>query len=174
MMTDEQLIERYQDSRCAAAFESLHNRYDRLLWKYLRRKTGDEALADDLLQQTWTNLHERCHQFKRDKTFRPWLFSIAANLAIDHFRVVGSKRTASLEHDPVAPAEEAGDTTHAIERALALVASLPEDDRVVMTLIYSQGLTFVEAARFLGIPLGTVKTQVSRSLKFIRRRLCEI
>jgi RNA polymerase sigma-70 factor (ECF subfamily) len=182
--TDEQLLSRVRHSGDILAFEQLVHRYERPLFRYLLRYLHDASLADDILQATLLRLYQRCDTYIENRPVRPWLYSIATHLAVDALRSKARHATTSLdavhgddEHEErvlrnlleitaPSPLEE----LEIDERAQWIrkeVQRLPERLRIVVLLIYFEGLTFHEVAEVLQLPLGTVKTRVHAALKIL-------
>ncbi|MBL9122858.1 MAG: sigma-70 family RNA polymerase sigma factor [Planctomycetaceae bacterium] len=176
--TDEELIAIYKRSGERRAFDELVHRYERELYSYLRRYLGDATLAEDAFQTTFLQVHLKCDQFEEGRKFRPWLYTIATNQAIDTQRRNKRHKLVSLDRrqgrdggddlgalldllttKESGPAGEVESTERAnwIRRA---VSELPETLRAAVTLIYYQGMRYREAADVLGIPVGTVKSRL--------------
>ena len=85
-LTDEQLLLDYRTRGDGDAFAELVRRYERELYCYLRQYLGDPAMAEDVFQTTFLQLHLKCDQFKTGLKLRPWLYRIATNQAIDTVR----------------------------------------------------------------------------------------
>lgn len=179
--SDEQLLLRYRDEHDRAAFEELVHRYEKELYSYLRRYLGDPTLAEDVFQATFLQVHLKCDQFEADKKFRPWLYTIATNQAIDAQRRNKRHRSVSLDRQHSEGDQEVGalidllvnqaaapsSAMEAAERrdwVREAVAALPETLRSAVTLIYYQGLKYREAAEVLGIPVGTVKSRLHSAI----------
>lgn len=94
---DEDLIRQYQQSGDRGLFEVLMRRYQRELYSYLRRYLGDAEMAEDAFQGTFLQVHLKCDQFDAERRFRPWLYAIATNQAIDVQRRNKRHRMASLD-----------------------------------------------------------------------------
>ncbi|MEM9364405.1 MAG: sigma-70 family RNA polymerase sigma factor [Planctomycetota bacterium] len=176
--TDEALLARYRESGDRALFEVLMRRYEREIYAYLRRYIGSAEMAEDAFQGTFLQVHLKCTQFDSQRRFRPWLYAIATNQAIDvqrrnkRHRMVSLDRTASNQDDerggswseklvgscddPLAAAsrEENGRWVH------EAVSSLGQPMQQVIELVYYRGLKYREAADILGIPVGTVKSRL--------------
>jgi RNA polymerase sigma-70 factor (ECF subfamily) len=176
-LTDEQLLLRYRDQHQRAAFDELVHRYEKELFSYLRRYLGDAGMAEDVFQATFLQVHLKCDQFEADKKFRPWLYTIATNQAIDAQRRNKRHRMVSLDRQNREDSEDVGSLVdllvnqqagptaqmEAAERQewiRSAVASLPETLRNVVMLIFYQGMKYREAADVLGIPVGTVKSRM--------------
>jgi RNA polymerase sigma-70 factor, ECF subfamily len=176
--TDEALFARVRNDDDAAAFETLVRRYERELFAYLRRFLGDAWLAEDVFQSTFLAVHRKRAKYVEGRPFRPWLYAIATNQAIDTQRRNRRHRMASLDRAirdgdgsfaaSVADDHPTGDDTVAQRDAeawmLAAIERLPEPLRRTLALVYRSGLKHREAAAALGIPVGTVKSRVNTAI----------
>jgi RNA polymerase sigma-70 factor (ECF subfamily) len=176
--TDEALFARVRNDDDAAAFETLVHRYERELFAYLRRFLGDAGLAEDVFQSTFLAVHRKRTKYVEGRPFRPWLYAIATNQAIDTQRRNRRHRMASLDRAirdgdgsfaaSVADDHPTGDDTVAQRDAeawmLAAIDRLPEPLRRTLALVYRSGLKHREAAAALGIPVGTVKSRVNTAI----------
>ena len=103
--SDESLIAQYRQTGDRSLFETLIGRYEREIYSYLRRYIGNAEMAEDAFQGTFLQVHLKCHQFDSDRRFRPWLYAIATNQAIDvqrrnkRHRMVSLDRSCSSESD---------------------------------------------------------------------------
>lgn len=176
--TDEELLLEYRDRGNREAFERLVHRYERELYNYLRHYLGDAQMADDAFQTTFLQVHLKCDTFEPDRKFRPWLYTVATNQAIDAQRRNRRHRMVSLDRrfgaesgDDVTAlvnlldAQEVDplDQLEADERARVVrdaVDRLPDALREVIALVYYQGMKYREAADVLSIPVGTVKSRL--------------
>jgi RNA polymerase sigma-70 factor (ECF subfamily) len=135
------------------------------------------AEAEDLASIVWIEVATGIHRFEgSEHDFRRWLFTIAARRRIDDIRAIQRRRRDAERHVPradelTAPsASDVGDRTFALDRALALVASLPEDQREAVTLRVIGDLNVSDVAAIMGRREGTVRVLVHRGLK----RLAEL
>jgi RNA polymerase sigma-70 factor (ECF subfamily) len=96
-LSDEQLVEAYLKDRRPDHFETLMRRYERELYTFLRRFLGNAQHAEDVFQGTFLSVHLRIEQFEPGKRFRPWLYAIASNKAIDFMRRNKRHQMASLD-----------------------------------------------------------------------------
>jgi RNA polymerase sigma-70 factor (ECF subfamily) len=182
-LTDEELLARYRAGGDRVAFETLVQRYERELYSYLRRYIGDATLAEDAFQATFLQVHLKKGQFDPERRFRPWLYTIATNQAIDAQRRNKRHRMVSLDRRNQADAEgdEVGSLLQLLESRepgassnldqeerqawiRQSVDSLPEQLRSALVLVYYQGMKYREAAEVLGIPVGTVKSRMHTAL----------
>lgn len=178
--TDEQLLLRYRETGSEQLFAVLVRRYERELYSYLRRYLGDAELAEDAFQATFLQLHLKCDQFEPGRSLRPWLYMIATHKAIDLQRRNRRHRLVSLNGN-VAGNDEPGQLmdmlvgrepspmtqVHSSERGdwvTETLESLPEHLRLVVHLVYYQGLKYREAAEVLSIPVGTVKSRLHAAI----------
>jgi RNA polymerase sigma-70 factor (ECF subfamily) len=178
--TDEELIGRFRAGDDAAAFESLVHRYERELFSYLRRYLGSAEMAEDVFQATFLQVHLKRENFEDGRRFRPWLYTIATNQAIDAQRRNRRHRMVSLDHrtggeddvgalvEMLAGRDVTADRKMEEEEAKhwvrAAVEELPEPLKAALILVYHQGMKYREAADVLGIPVGTVKSRLHAAL----------
>ena len=179
--TDEQLLVRYRDNGDVNAFETLVHRYEKPLHRYLLRFLHSAALADEVTQASFLRLHQKRKLFDDQRRVKPWLYNIATHLAIDALRAEGRQHAASLDAMQSVGDDDVGTLLNLLqstspspieeleigERAKWIreaVNKLPSNLRVVVLLVYFQGLTFHEAAETLHWPLGTVKSRVHQAL----------
>jgi RNA polymerase sigma-70 factor (ECF subfamily) len=180
--SDEQLLLDYRRCGDGRLFEMLVHRYERELYSYLRRYLGDAALAEDAFQATFLQVHLKRDQFEEGRKFRPWLYTIATNQAIDAQRRNRRHRVASLDRKSAGAGEASvgsllqllfsreTDAAANFEReeqrewVRKNVRRLPEQYRKAVILVYYQGLKYREAAEVLGIPVGTVKSRLHTAL----------
>lgn len=179
--TDEELLLAYRENSEIEAFDTLVARYERELYSYLRRYVGSEAVAEDVFQQTFMQVHLKCDQFAEGRRFRPWLYTIATNQAIDHQRRNKRHRMVSLDRGRRSSDDEGGslgetlisssiepvaevDANEQQEAVRNAVAQLPEPYQQVVLLVYFQQMKYREAAEVLGIPVGTVKSRLHSAI----------
>lgn len=148
------------------AFAQLVRAHQQHVWRFLRRLLGDDALAEDVTQETFVRVYTRLSTFTFEAKFSTWVFQIARNAGIDELR---KRQRQSKLHDLLSRRH-----THvpppdvAVELQLALDC-LPDDQRAALLLVEVFGLRYREAAEVLGIPAGTVKSRVHHA----RERLHE-
>jgi RNA polymerase sigma-70 factor, ECF subfamily len=179
-LSDEELLRRCRRNEDAAAFESLVHRYEQELFSYLRRYLGNAEMAEDVFQATFLQVHLKREQFEEGRRFRPWLYTIATNQAIDAQRRNRRHRMVSLDHrtggeDDVGSlvemlagngrtADEQMEVAEARDWVRSAVDDLPESLKSALMLVYHQGMKYREAADVLGIPVGTVKSRLHAAL----------
>jgi RNA polymerase sigma-70 factor (ECF subfamily) len=172
---DDSLLERFLEGD-GDALESLIKRYEKPLYAYLARVTGDRHLAEDVFQETFLRVAKEAARFDRKRKFKPWLYSIATRLAIDGLR----KKTVRSEVPLEAPEGGAGlvegiaggargpleeaEKKEEVERLHEAMARLTEVERAVALMHFREGLTLLEISEALDIPLGTVKSRLHAAL----------
>ena len=92
--TDEVLLSRYRDEGLTADFDVLVHRYERELYRYLVRYTGDAALAEDVFQNTFLQVHLKRGLYEDGRPVRPWLYSIATKPSTPSARPGATPRSA--------------------------------------------------------------------------------
>jgi RNA polymerase sigma-70 factor (ECF subfamily) len=178
-VSDEELLRRCRAEGDSKAFESLVHRYEHELFSYLRRYLGSAEMAEDVFQATFLQVHLKKEHFEDGRRFRPWLYTIATNQAIDAQRRNRRHRMASLDSrsggddvgslvEMLAGAGRTADEQLEDAEARAWVRSavddLPETLKSALVLVYHQGMKYREAADVLGIPVGTVKSRLNAAL----------
>jgi len=167
------LMVRYQggDTR---AFEELYEVLSPQLGRYLRSLARDASLADDLLQETFLQIHRARHSYMPSRPVRPWAYAIARHVFLmsrrSRYRRAKHETTAVVElPDAPIPPEVAdlGDRDE-VRRALARVA---DDHREALVLHHILGLSFREVGRVLGISEGAAKVRAHRGIVTMRRIL---
>lgn len=131
------------------------------VWRLARHLVGPEA-ADDVTQEVFIRAWRSLPRFRAESSARTWLLSIARRTCADAVR--RRQRDRRL-HDRLATAHDggvAGDRTGGTDVA-ALVAQLPHDRREAFVLTQVLGLSYEDAAAIVGVPIGTIRSRVSRS-----------
>ena len=153
-----------------SAFELLVRRHQSPLRNFLRRLTAyDTGRADDLAQETFIKMYRSIHSYQGQAKFSSWLYQIAYNTFLNDQR----RRHPETEFDEAVHAAAVDDTAAAgdrsdIERALR---GLPARQQAVFDLHYQKGMTHDEIAATLALPLGTVKSDLTRGLKRLEELL---
>ena len=157
-----------------ADFDRLYRREAQALYGFLAYRTGDRALAEDLLADTFERALRARRGFDRRRgTERNWLYAIALNLLRDHARRAATEGRAMDRVATGAPVaadsgEEAVGRRDELQRAMA---GLAEEEREAIALRFGAELTVPEMASLLGLPLTTVEGRVYRALRKLRERL---
>ena len=177
--SDEELVEACQAGE-ASAFDVLVARWEDRIRGAAYRFLGSEEEARDVAQEAFLKAFGAIGGFKREARFSSWLYQIATNLCRDRLRRRRTRATVSLEEMEEAGGELAETRPGAQERLLRedlaravrrAIFALNEEQREVVILKEYEGLTFVEIAQALDVPVSTVKTRLYRGLAQLRLRL---
>ena len=140
----------------------------RFAWALVR----DADAADDLVQDCLERALSRWWLRPRGGALAPWLFTILRRLHIDRHRAAG-RRGVHVELDEAEGAGVAGDQESglALRDTLAALDRLPEEQKSLLLLVGVEDLSYEEAARVLGVPVGTVMSRLSRGRARLRSLL---
>jgi RNA polymerase sigma factor (sigma-70 family) len=164
----------------AAEFGTLFERHANAVYNFCFRRTADWSLAEDMTSivflEAW---RRRSDVILTGESARPWLLGVATNV-IRHRRRAQRRHRAALERLPretepdfVGEAEARLDDERQMRAALALLGKLPRREQDVFALCAWADLTYEETAAALGIPVGTVRSRLSRARARVRRLLEE-
>ena len=148
--------------------EHLFSRYHAGIYRYFYRKSNDYALSKDLTQSVFERILKYRSSFKNDCPFKAWIYKIAYNQYMDHFRV---KRLQVEEYNNqvVADGKEENDVLN--EQKLALhgaIAQLKDTEREIIQLTKIENLTIREVAEVMEMSESAIKVSVHRSIKKLR------
>ena len=168
-----------------AALNELMARHATPVFHFLCRMVGNEDDANDLAQETFVRVFKSCKSFRAEQKFSTWLFTIAANLAKNHFRWRSRHPNLSLDAEnpeteqslaSTLPADHPApnDQALAVERAQAVrlaVAKLPDDLREAIVLCEWEERSVAEAATILAATPKAVESRLYRARGILRERL---
>lgn len=158
----------------------LVERYYQPLLIYLYRMCGgNQALAEDMVQETLLRVMRGISLYQRERPFKTWLYTIATNIVRNHFQRADTRYTDNTyeEMDYVDDRQQPEETITTIEEAqlvLQVMTKLPEHQREVVVLFYYQELSQQQIADILHIPVGTVKSRLSIGLRRLRDMINEM
>lgn len=176
--SDEELMLRY-GSGDAAAFDLLYTRHRGGVFRYLLRQSGSRAAAEELLQDIWLNLIQARARYTVEAKFTTWLYTLAHNRLIDHFRRHQGPQLVSLDGDgedgslelpaqsTVQP-ERRAQAREQAARLLWLVEALPAAQREAFLLHEEGGLSLEQIAAITGAGRETVKSRLRYALDKLR------
>jgi len=164
---DEALVEAAQ-SGSTGAFARLVERHQQALRAFLRRTCGNWAQADDLAQETFLSAWERIDRLESGASVRAWLCGIGYRKHLTALRSAGRSRAREAAWEAEKPPSSGAMTDERLTLETAM-AELPPDQRACVALCLAADFSHAEAADALGLPLGTVKSHVTRG----RARLLE-
>ena len=156
------------------ALGQLWRTYNHLLLRYFRGK--GMADPDDLASTVWLEVANALHRFEGgEPEFRRWLFTIATRRRIDDIRASKRREQRSNQREWLAPvttlsAADESEQAQALDRALAMVRSLPADQAEAVLLRVVAELSVPEVASIMGRREGTVRVLVHRGLKRLAER----
>ncbi len=181
--SDEELLLEFRQSSDRHCFEQLVRRYEREMYTFLRRFLNDEQLAEDAFQATFLALFLRADQFEEGRRFRPWLYAIATNKAIDCQRRRKKVRVCSLDAEIANRSSEGTDTLSSTlvddspdpvvqaafqesgARVRQALNELSAPTQQLIQMAFYQGMKYSDIGETLGIPVGTVKSRVHTAMK---------
>jgi RNA polymerase sigma-70 factor, ECF subfamily len=145
------------------------------LRRYAYALLGDRIEAEDLVQDCLARALSRAHLWRPGSDLRAWLFTILHNIHINNMR---SRQTHLATEDATygrhgramvaPPAQDAWLELRDLERALDRI---PEEQRQVLLLVGMEGMSYEEAARVVGVPIGTIMSRVARGRDAVRRQM---
>lgn len=181
--SDEELFKLFRSGN-ASAFDALVHRYEGELFGYLNRYLRNRELAEDTFQNTFMAIYQKAENFEEGKKFKPWLYAIATNQAIDASRKRKRRQAVSLESEwnNSEGSAKAGNLRDALEsndekpdypaimgekkaQVRKAIDMLPDNLRQVLLLAYFHEFKYQEISEVLGIPLGTVKSRLHAALE---------
>ncbi len=164
------------------AFNAIVERHQTLAYNVALRMLRDPASAEDVAQEAFFSAYRNISHY-RGGSLRSWLLAIVANGARDALRSRARRRTSSLDEyteggdpagpwaDPGAQPDESAERAETVRVVRDAVARLPDDQRLVVTLVDLQGLDYQEASQVTGANIGTVKSRLFRARQRLRELL---
>ncbi len=170
--SDEKLMTRYRDGDMAA-FDLLYARYRGPLYRYLLRQCG-ESKTEELYQDVWMRVIKAGNQWRDNGSFRAWLYRMAHNRLIDHWRA--ERPMEALSEDEVITLDRAWPDAltlirDCIERLFGLLEGLSEPQRSAFLLKEESGLSLEQIAEVTGTGRETVKSRLRYALRRLRQGL---
>jgi RNA polymerase sigma-70 factor (ECF subfamily) len=183
--TDETLARMSADGD-TLAFQELTRRYLKHAFNFVRQYVREQEGAEDITQDAFLKAWKHISRFKPGYSFKPWLFTIARNTALDYIKKKKSIAFSSIEGD-----EDEGSFAETIPDAGPLpneiyadkelgsmldeaMKILPPEHRAVVVMHYREDMTFEEIAKIIKKPMNTVKSWHRRSLLKIRDKLMHL
>ncbi len=161
------------------AFRRLFETHRDRVYSIALRYSGDRAAAMDIAQDTFLKLLSALQNFQGNASFDSWLYRIVVNSCLDYKRR-GRRLIPFLDGllDAVAaPAESVLNRLMRDEREQTvqeIVSRLPPDQRIVVVLRYTEGLSYDQIAESVGCSSGTVASRLNRAHKVLERRLAHL
>lgn len=142
------------------AFERLVRGYQPPVWRLACHLVRDEALAEDVTQETFVRVYRFLPKYRGDSKFSTWLFSIARNCARDELRRAERRERTTRKAESAEPVVSPDLALHMVVREQ--LARLPAELREPLVLIDVFACSYAEVAKMLGAPEGTIKSRVHR------------
>jgi RNA polymerase sigma-70 factor (ECF subfamily) len=169
----------------AGAFDALYARHRGGVFRYLLRNVGSRAQAEELFQEVWTGLVGARERYEVAAKFTTWLYTMAHNRLIDHYRRQRPLELVSLDggedDDPppvhAPPATEpqrAAEGRQQAARLLALVEALPAAQREAFLLQHESGLSLEEIAQVTGSNREAIKSRLRYAMDRLRRGMGDL
>ncbi len=173
---DSELLVRYMAGD-EDAFSEIVSLYKDPLYAFLRKFLNQQALVEDVFQDTFLQFYASRDRFDPSRPLRPWLFTIAANKAKDALRKI--QRRSEINLGTTGPSDDISiddlfnmlssyeqtpldevSRDETAQRVRAIIADLPENLRIILTLSYFEQFSYKQMAEILSIPIGTVKSRL--------------
>lgn len=174
--TEEALLDRAVNFD-EAALSELYDRYETKIYSYIYRRTSDQVLSEDLTAQVFLKMLEAIQSERAwHSSFSGWLYRIAHNLVIDHYRARDRQKQVSIDDVPFMPDSGTG-PVRAAELALdaealrSAMRRLTDDQAQVLTLRFLEGYSFGEIADMMDKTEGAVKALQHRAVATLRQLL---
>jgi RNA polymerase sigma-70 factor (ECF subfamily) len=156
-----------------ADWEALYAEQMPRVYNFFRYRVGDGPEAEDLTSATFERAWRSRARYRGDLAgFAAWLFAIARNLAVDHYRARRPHVPLEAAESLAAPGSADRDAAHRsdCERLLVLLSALPDRERELISLKYGAGLTNRALARVTGLGESNVGTILHRTIAGLRER----
>lgn len=175
---DEDLMLAYRDGH-AHAFEKLYLRHKTALYRFILRQCGNESTAEELFQDVWASLIKARARYSVSAKFTTWLYQIARNRLIDHYRKQTSRSTGSHDSDNIESlaARQQEQPENQVEindktlRLIKLVEDLPEAQKQAFLLREEAGMSVHEIAELTGVSPETAKSRLRYAVRKLRVEL---
>ena len=138
------------------------------LRRYARALTGERSAADDLVQDTLERAWNKLHLWRDGSDLRAWLFTIMHNVHVNQVRSRMAAATVPLDEAAEAPVRPTQSDMLEVRDIDTALQQLSVDQRQVLLLVAVERMSYEEAARTLGIPIGTVMSRLARGRERLR------
>ncbi len=171
------LVKKAKAGREPEAFGQLYDEYVDQIFRYVYYKVGDFAEAQDLTGQTFLKAFENIDSYEmRDVAFSSWLYRIAHNLVVDHFRRESKRENVPIDDQPPTVSDRGNPVETVMadmesERLYRAMQKLTHNQREVLVLKFIDNLSNSQVAEIMGISVGAVKSTQKRGLLSLNRIL---
>ena len=172
--SERELVERCRGGD-EAAFQQLVDTYKNLVFALIARSVPDRSRADDLAQDVFLRVHRGLTYFRGDARLATWIYRIVANVCSEQRSERPLPLSLDDERSGAAAAHGSADRQFSDlelrDRLEKAIARLPQNQRLLIAAHYLQGVQYEDLAEAFNLPLGTVKTQLYRAKRQLRRLL---
>jgi len=168
----------------ASAFDRLYARHKGSLYRYMLRHCANAGVADELFQDVWMNVIRVRASYMPSARFASWLFTLAHNRIVDHWRATGQATIVTLDDDDDAPTSIASPSHDQLDaraaasetsaRLRAALAALPPLQRDAFLLHQESELSLAEIGQLTGVGVETVKSRVRYAMARLRAAFPEL
>lgn len=172
-MSDEELIEKIKEGDILS-FEAIVRRYQERSLNFLRTLIKDEGLAEEVTQDVFLKIYQKIDRIDTGRHFATYFYTVLKNQAISELRKLKIEiPLTEIEHllsddedlyEDLFKKEE-------IDKVKKVIAKLPAEQQKVIELYYFSDLSYKEIGRRLGVPIGTVKTNLYRAKQSLEKIL---
>ena len=176
---DAQLMVRYAAGE-AHAFDELYAAHRSGLWRFIRRSVRDAAATDDVFQECWSRVIANRERYRPEARFATWLYRIAHNCCMDHWRKSGRRdRRETVDDDAIAAAADESSREpldavlagEASERLAAALERLPQEQCSAFLLYVEGGLSVAEIGEATGVNAETAKSRLRYAVARLKQAL---
>jgi len=175
-LSDESLMLKFSRGN-ADAFEVVYQRHKSPLYGFILRQC-EQRFVDELFQDIWLNVINARFNYKVKASFKTWLYHIARNRIIDHYR---RQNIRAVDNDPEQISKICGasdsqpenqlEASSQLQRLMNAIAALPNEQKEVFLLRQEAGLTVDEIAITTGVSYETAKSRLRYAIKKLRQQL---
>ena len=172
---DQQILNKVANGD-SKSFESLLLKYQDLVFGYCMKMLKDKQKAEDCTQETWMKVIRNANQYKPTGSVKSWIMSISRNLIIDEFR--SQKKWTDLDdaewnsiEDTQEDIETLFEANQKNEQFKQAFSELPENQKVVLTMVLVEELSQSEVAVKLSTSVGAVKASLFRARETLKKKV---
>ncbi len=178
LIEDQQLLHQIATGN-AKAFGLLLEKYQDLVYGLSLKMVKDKTVAEDMTQETWMKVIKNAEKYSPVGSVKSWILQIHRNLVMDYFRQSKKwKNNEDIEDIEISDdAENAFESIQSQEQKSAfdrVFSALEERDKIVLTLVIVEELSYAEISKELGLSVGSIKTIVFRAKKELQSQLTKI
>lgn len=172
---DQQILNKVANGD-SKSFESLLHKYQDLVYGYCMKMLKDKSKAEDCTQETWMKVIRNAHQYKPTGSVKSWIMSISRNLVIDEFR--SQKKWTDLDEAQWNSIEDTQEDIESLfqsnqknEQFKEAFSELPENQKIVLTMVLVEELSQSEVAVKLQTSVGAVKASLFRARESLKKKV---